>query len=800
MASRLAFELEIGVAVDSALGAVFSMIEDRLWQLQSRVAGIGEVIKTITPYAVGLGDSIRTAQERGSASAVEWLGGLEKISKSLNDQSTAVGQLRGQYQLLGQTVQQVAVQSIGLQKTDHGAALIGYGDNVLKAAQKPMDANDRYKAVVSDLTIKDGKSRDAEGRTAQEQNIAKAVKSMGEQSGMGKIESISLIQQMVDSGITLDNSLSLAPQAATYSVGQGVDGKDTALLFRSLQDAGVKAPKEVGEALKGIVFQAKNGLVGIGDISRMIPRLLPGLMAKGIEGGNGVDSAVRTTAMIQERGQTAGTFMEIQSDVKATIGAYSASTDKSANKAYGDQRFLNKDKQDGLLEADLRERRNSPDRKKKELDAAAEDLAVNAGDAIQPTTDFARESLTTLAHGASAVVDALKPVINVAAAMALAFVVVTKGASLFRGGKAVVDTGRGLFRRGSPGDGASGGKSSALGGAARRLFGVEEPKSATLARSNPPSTRVVATGFGRPRASTAVNSASARTEGEQTSARQQDPENAKAASMAQAKSASDTPDKKTGSTEGSPQKGTSLSGKSAGSSNDGFLSRMVAKAGKFVPVLNRIPGGRFLGAGLDIARTAMGAGNPLQKAVAYTQAAGGLSGAVAGAAAGAALLSFVPGVGTAIGAAVGGLIGGAGGEAGFAWIGERLFGSSEKPAVAATDPQMPDSSAPVAQGDVVRSLKEGAPPVATLPAVAAAAASVPGIAGTTGAPVPAASPPPANVAFTLNMPVTVQGSAENPTLLTQTVEPMVRRAFLDIFNQSRGGNDALYDSPSVAHS
>lgn len=800
MASRLAFELEIGVAVDSALGAVFSMIEDRLWQLQSRVGGIGEVIKTITPYAVGLGDSIRTAQERGSASAVEWLGGLEKISKSLNDQSTAVGQLRGQYQLLGQTVQQVAGQSIGLQKTDHGAALIGYGDNVLKAAQKPMDANDRYKAVVSDLTIKDGKSGNKEARGAQEDKIANAVKSMGERSGMGKIESVSLIQQMVDSGISLDEALTHAPMAASYSVGQAVDGKDTALLFRGLLDAGIKDAEKMGDALEGIIAQSKVGKVGIGDITRMLPRVLPGLMSKGIEGENGVTSTLRAAAMVQERGDTAGTLMEIQSDVKARIAAYSASTDKSATQDYGQARFSATLMDGGLLSSDLRERRNSPDRKKKELDTATEDLAVNAGDAIQPTTDFARESLTTLAHGASAVVDALKPVINVAAAMALAFVVVTKGASLFRGGKAVVDTGRGLFRSGSPGDGASGGKSSALGGAVRRLFGLEEPKPEILARSNPPSTRVVATGFGRQRAPAAVNPASTRIEGEQTAARKQDPEKAKATSAAQSKSASDTPEKKPGSAEGSNQKGPSLSGKSAGSSSDGFLSRMVAKAGKFVPVLNRIPGGRFLGAGLDIARTAMGAGNPLQKAVAYTQAAGGLSGAVAGAAAGAALLSFVPGVGTAIGAAVGGLIGGAGGEAGFAWIGERLFGSSEKPAVAATDPQMPDSSAPVAQGDVVRSLKEGVPPVATLPAVAAAAASVPGMAGTTGAPVPAASPPPANVAFTLNMPVTVQGSAENPTLLTQTVEPMVRRAFLDIFNQSRGGNDALYDSPSVAHS
>lgn len=750
---QVVVELRIGSSVDLALGEVFNRISERVGQLKSQLVEIGGLLKGVSPGAAMPGGEISAAQERGAASAVEWLTALERVGNSLNDQVVAVGELGTQYQALGQAIENLPVRAGAALRSDHGATLIGAADKAQAFAGKPMAANERYRSVINDLAIKGGVSGNAGRQAEQEQKITTAARSMKDESGMGKVESVSLIQQMVDAGITVEKAIELAPLAARYSVGQGVGGKDTATLFRSLQDAGISSPDKVAATLEGVVAQSRSGTLSMVDISRLLPRVLPELMRKGIDGKDGQASALRGAAMLQQRADTAGTHVEVVSDVKRSIVGYLPAVDTANAPQYGQNYVAKASTEGSFLRTDLQLRRNDPAQKQKELAAANDDVSVSVGSAIQPTTDVATAGLTSLANTTTQIVDAFKPVVNAAAAVTLGLIVVAKSAALFRGGKTLWDAGKGLFKATPPGNGSGGGAGGALGRAGRRLLGLED-KGATSPRPERPAfKKVVATDITQRKSK--VDPA--------TRPAEKTPE----ASEAAAKKAKDSPQ---------PVKADKSISKGGGAAAPGVFSKLMGSAGKLGAVVRRLPGGRFLDAGVDIARTALGDGNPVQKAVAYTKAAGGLGSAMAGAAAGAALLSFIPLVGPIIGGIGGGIIGGEAFDRGFSAIGKYFSGAEAKAKDA-------DEGAP-AQGDVARQIKADNPQASVLPEVAPV---VPGASATSA---------PTNMAFTLNMPVTVQGSAENPTLLAQTIQPMVRQAFDDAFNQSRS-TTAMYDDPSV---
>ncbi|MFG0633172.1 hypothetical protein [Pseudomonas sp. xss_2] len=197
-------------------------------------------------------------------------------------------------------------------------------------------------------------------------------------------------------------------------------------------------------------------------------------------------------------------------------------------------------------------------------------------------------------------------------------------------------------------------------------------------------------------------------------------------------------------------------------------------------LLKRVPGGALVDAGLQIAQTFSSEGSSQEKLEGYGTAVGGLGGTLAGAAAGAAIGSVVPVIGTAIGGLIGGALGSMGGESVGGWLARNVsMGSSQNPPATVSEQR----KAPTSVGEAARRLDT--------------ATEQPSIPAST-VPTPATSPrPPINqqFTFTANMPLTLNTSLDDPSVLQQ-MEAIARRTLSELMERAQSVQ--LADTPHVA--
>lgn len=450
MASEQASNGPSSSPVDWSLGSAFSESEASFGKLEGDGQRIGVVLALTTREAVRLGIEFKNSQERAAQSAREWLTALNNIYTNLTNQLAALPKLTGLYQKLGQAMQSAKLPPGQAVPPDHGETAVGAANSLLGMVAKPMGDSANYQSIVNDLVIKAGASPGAvkagdpqaerlNGKTREEQRekttniINRKVVDISRQTGMGGTEAADLIRQLVDSGISLEQSLDLAPLAAQFSVGQGVDAKDTAAMFRSLVDGKVGS-SEMPTILNQIIGDARadGAKVGIGDVAQMMPRLMAAMIAQERSGSVAVR---QVSQMVQARGKDLGSSIQVSSDVERSIEKRDipevAPETKGAN----------------YLEGDLAVRREGSEQRQKEMGAAFTRLSTSIGDALRPVTDTVVILLGAFANGLAALVDVSRPVVTVLGGLALTGAAAVSALGLIRTGKALVETGKVLFAK-----------------------------------------------------------------------------------------------------------------------------------------------------------------------------------------------------------------------------------------------------------------------------------------------------------------------------------------------------------------
>ncbi|MDR0276462.1 MAG: hypothetical protein LBJ37_01075 [Paucimonas sp.] len=845
MASKLSLGLELGIggAVGSTVGMVFSMIEDRLKSLESKTSQTKALMGTIVE-AQQLGEAFAAVEDKGSVAAITLQDDLAKIHKNLKDQGVDVTRLSEKYASLGRVMEGIEQQKKGHQQIAEGKAAIANATARFKTVMVPIKASADFQAKAMGLVAAAGVPAGDEARKKQEEISAEAVR-VGEESGMASTDVLAMIGQMTAAGMSLDNATGLAQVAAQFSVGQGLEGKDSAKLVAALATkSGITDPEALKNVLGGLAQQSKGSKIGIAEVTQSLPKLLDEMK----EGSAvGLKPVLRLGALLQVQGTAKGGAEEGVKEIKTLIAADKLGSAEEMRKASGDEaaqaRFLslsNDASQGGskTFDDDFKARSDTSAYKLKDAANAYDDLKRSYGDAIRPASDFVAEGFTAVARELTSLINGSQTLVLVVSSVAAGFVALGAVIGAYKRVKGVVDVGRGLvkeFGRGRGDSANAGGGESPLGqrnGPVRVVVvGNAIPASvSSLSRGGsyspggygPSRGRRVSSSFTTPAAASPGYQAPMRSfaapayQARQVSSVHQ-PSQASFASFGPRTSVA-APARKSWASKVLSM----VTGFDDSYSSFGFAGgtspvdphppaqaapRTTGGASKGRGFLKAVPGGRFVDAGLMALDTFQTATTTEQKAEGYGAAAGNLGGTLAGAAAGAAIGSVVPIVGTALGGLIGAALGGMAGEDLGGWLGKRLMGREDtSPATAGQQHQAnraagsdgldPDGS--------VQAVKPGPVVVPQIGVVAQALAaeapnpSLPaGAADALRAPT-AASPSAQYFTISPSIPITVQGTIANPDDLVSQLAPAIQRLFADLVAQANRGNQ-MWDNPAATY-
>ncbi|KJK17170.1 phage tail tape measure protein [Pseudomonas sp. 2(2015)] len=518
--------------------------------------------------------------------------------------------------------------------------------------------------------------------------------------------------------------------------------------------------------------------------------------------------------------RTGDIFADMQ--VKAALTAYAGNRDLYEQ--------LKKDSQNakGILDKNLRERREASAQKWAEATQAINDSMRSLGEAIAPVTDLIAVGITKVAHVLTNLSDGSQSVVLGITAIGAGFVAFKAILNSLKIARGLANVGRGLMMERSGARLMGGAASAAAGGGMKT--GIKPVDSGLkllgglMGASNDPNggnsrepQRVFVVNAGALGGPGIGGGGPAEGRGRGRRRQRQGSKSSDRPSKANSRPVSSRPDV--------PKPLVSKpAGVSLPSAAPGKFGNMLSMAGKATKFSKGMPGGAVLDAGVMAIDTMINAKTQDEKAEGYGGAAGGLAGTMAGMAAGAAIGSVVPVIGTAIGGAVGAFLGGMGGESLGAMLGKSWFGSDEKDdeketAVAkADDPSKADK--PAVPGDAVRPLVENKPPAkagglvtAAAPAKPAAGA-VPGeVVRSTAVATPTAAVPALalakapevakpgapkvdqNLTLTLSVPVTVQGDVKDPAQFARELAPHLRQPFEEFARQVAARQ--LSDAPHV---
>ena len=458
MAGEQATKSKAGSSTGFTLGSglVAQEAVDRL-MMQGRL--IGDALLLTNQKVVALGIAYKTATERAAQGSREWLTALDSIHRNLTNQMTAVEKLTGLYQGLGNAMQSAKLPAGQVGAPDHGRTVIGASNTVLQAAGKTVVESASYQDVVNDIAIKGQK--DPNQREKARQDISKKVTKISNDTGMGKAQVAELIREMLNSGLDLNQSLELAPLAAQFSKGQGVSAQDTAALFRSMAEGNVSSSDDVRKVLNQMIAQAKDGKVGIADVTQMMPRIMAAMIARK---STGAENAIRAAQMLQHRGNDLGSNAQISADVEHDI--VEGALPKVEKK--GDTDYVTED---------LKSRREGSAQIQGEMGAAFSRLSINIGDALSPLSDNVFKAVTVTVN---AFADLVQAGGKWSTALGVLVLAVTSAISAFgaiRAGKELWGAGKAVF---GPGDSeAKQGGGSWIKRMGSRLLGTDDPSGSS---------------------------------------------------------------------------------------------------------------------------------------------------------------------------------------------------------------------------------------------------------------------------------------------------------------------------------
>ncbi|CAK9890858.1 hypothetical protein PS652_03711 [Pseudomonas fluorescens] len=330
MASKLAFELVIGAAVNPTVGTVLNAVEDRIKDLEQRGRN-ASLLKDAVGEAIRLRQQWKQAHDSGSASAAGLLRKLERNLDSLRAQGVQVGKLGKEYQRLGRTARSAELQARGHQQVAEGKeslkSNVDRATTVVRAVAIPTKISADFQSIVRDIAIKAGVA----GKP-QEAQLARTFIQTSQTTGMARNDVANLVKSLVDNGMQADKAQAYAPLAAKFAVGQGVSGADTAAIITALQNsAGITTPKIMEQALQVIAVQSKAGGFEAVDMAKSFAPLL-GKM--GTLGTTGLAAVSQVGAMLQVQRSTTGNSDDAAGNLNSWMsGIYSQDTVSAYTKA-----------------------------------------------------------------------------------------------------------------------------------------------------------------------------------------------------------------------------------------------------------------------------------------------------------------------------------------------------------------------------------------------------------------------------------------------------------------------------------
>ncbi|WP_350025801.1 phage tail tape measure protein [Pseudomonas fulva] len=312
MASKLALSLVIGGAVASSVGAAFRTVESGIDKLKKK-GDKAKVLQSTIGETMKLQAEWKKAHDTGAASADKLLRKLNGNLDALRKQGVEVGRLGREYQRLGRDAKAADLQVKGHEriaagraslKSTVGAAAVGIG---LTAVPTKISAD--YQAIIRDIAIK----ADAANKP-EEVQLSRSVIQTSNDTGMARNDVADLINQLVGAGMELDKAMAYSKTAASFAVGQGASGVDTASMIMALQqNAKITDPKVMQQALEAIAYQGQAGSFEASDMAKWFPQLLAGMEKNGI---TGLDAVSSLGAMLQVQMKTAGSSDEAANNFK----------------------------------------------------------------------------------------------------------------------------------------------------------------------------------------------------------------------------------------------------------------------------------------------------------------------------------------------------------------------------------------------------------------------------------------------------------------------------------------------------
>lgn len=315
MANKLAVSLVMGGAVASSLGSAFKTVSDGISKLEQK-GNQAKVLKSTIGETIKLRNEWKTAHDSGAASATGLLRRLDANLDALRRQGVEVGKLDREYQRLGRTAKAMNLQAKGQQQLDQGKAgaknAFAQGSAVVAAVAIPTVISAGYQATIRDIAIKAGVANQPE-----EQDMSARIIQVAGDNGMSRDGVADLVNQLVGAGMDLKRALSYADVAASFSVGQGASGTDTAKMIQALeQNAKITDPEKMKETLEGIALQGQAGSFEASDMARWFPVLLASMEKTG---SVGPEAVAQLGAMLQVQMKTAGSSDEAANNLKNWI-------------------------------------------------------------------------------------------------------------------------------------------------------------------------------------------------------------------------------------------------------------------------------------------------------------------------------------------------------------------------------------------------------------------------------------------------------------------------------------------------
>ncbi|QDQ28318.1 phage tail tape measure protein [Chitinimonas arctica] len=312
MAREIALGLVIGGAVGASLGKAFAETKGKVADLQRRTQD-AKLWHKVIGETRQLQREFNTLHRTGSAAAEGVRRKLDGNIATLRQAGIEVERLEQHYRRLGRTARGLELQAAGRQRIGAGmeagkSAMADAGKFALGMAAPVMVSAD-YRAIVRDIAIKGGIAR-----TAEEEKLSRGIVRASADSGMARNDVAQAVNVMVGGGMTRQQALAYAPDAAKFSIGQASEGTDTAKLIQALaQNAKIGDPEGMRKALNSIAYLGKAGSFESNDMARWFPELLAEMQKVGIVGQESISSL---GAMLQVQMKTAGSADQAANNLK----------------------------------------------------------------------------------------------------------------------------------------------------------------------------------------------------------------------------------------------------------------------------------------------------------------------------------------------------------------------------------------------------------------------------------------------------------------------------------------------------